>query len=118
MTRNILVYLSGPITARHGYSIEQNTAAAVGVYLDLLSHGVPCFCPHLSGAFPSAFQLPYEVWLEYDFAIIDRCTHILMLDRWETSAGAVRELEYAQRMGKTVVTYDQLMAAYCSKVVA
>lgn len=98
--RECFVYLSGPITAKHGYSIEENVAAAVRVYLDCLKAGIPTFCPHLSAAFPSAHaDVPYEAWMDYDFAVIDRCTHVLMLPRWAASAGAVREMEYAKAKG-------------------
>lgn len=99
MKRDVFVYLSGPITAKHGYSVEQNVASAVKVYLRCLRLGIPAFCPHLSGAFPSAFEIDYETWLAYDFAVIDRCTHVVMLPRWQSSAGAVREREYAQQRG-------------------
>ncbi len=107
----MFVYLSGPITAKHGYSVEENTAAAVKVYLDLMTRGIWSFCPHLSAAFPSAFNVDYEIWMAYDLAVIDRCTHILMLPRWETSAGAVRERDYAIQQGKTVTSLDGLLAS-------
>ncbi len=105
----MFVYLSGPITAKHGYSVEENIAAAVKVYLDLMGRGIWSFCPHLSAAFPSSFQIDYEQWIAYDFAVIDRCSHVLMLPRWETSAGAVRERDYAIAHGKTITSYDGLI---------
>lgn len=108
---DVFVYLSGPITAKHGYTVEENAAAAVKVYLDLLSRGVWSFCPHLSAGFPSAFAIDYETWIAYDFAVIDRCTHVLMLPRWETSSGAVREREYALSHGKIITSYEGLLAA-------
>lgn len=109
MNGRVFAYLSGPITANHGFTIEENVASAVKVYLDCLRRGLPVFCPHLSGAFPSAFEVDYETWLAYDFAVIERCTHVLMLPRWETSAGAVRELEHAKTRGLSVVyTVDEL----------
>jgi hypothetical protein len=104
------VYLSGPITAKHGFTVEENTAAAVKVHLDLISRGIWNFCPHLSAAFPSAFSVDYETWMRYDLAVIDRCTHIVMLPRWETSDGAVRERDYAISKGKTVTSVEGLLA--------
>ena len=91
----VLVYLSGPITAAHGYSVEQNVASAVAVYFDCIRRGIPAFAPQMGAAFPEAFDIGYEQWMAYDFAVIDRCTHMLMLPRWETSPGAVREKDYA-----------------------
>jgi hypothetical protein len=98
MRRDVLVYISGPMTARDGFTIEENVAAGLRVFLELLDAGIPAYCPHLSGAFPSAWSaIAWERWLAYDYAIIDRCTHVLMLPRWESSTGARAEREYATR---------------------
>lgn len=111
MRRDMFVYLSGPMTAKHGYSVEENVAAGVKVFLELLALGVPCHSPHLSGAFPSAWTaLTWEQWIAYDYAVIDRCTHVLMLPRWETSAGAIAEREYGIAAGKTVTSLEAMRA--------
>jgi len=103
--RDVFVYISGPMTAKHGFTVEENVAAGLRVFLDALKRGIPVFCPHLSGAFPSAWSdVPWDRWLDYDLAVIDRCTHVLMLPRWETSAGALKEREYAVSIGKPVIT--------------
>lgn len=97
MRHDVLVYISGPMTAKDGRTIEQNTADGVAVYLDLLRLGIPAFSPHVGGAFPSAWTaLTHQQWIEYDFAVIDRCTHMLMMERWETSTGARLEYDYAR----------------------
>jgi hypothetical protein len=103
MVKNVFVYISGPMTPKHGFTIEENIAAGARVYWDLLQRGIPAFCPHLSGAFPTAWSvLPHADWLAYDFAVIDRCTHVLMMPRWETSTGAVEERAYAETRGLPV----------------
>jgi len=104
MRRDIFIYISGPMTAKHGYTIEENVAAGLRIYLDCLKAGLPAFSPHLGGAFPSAWEVSWETWLEYDLAVIDRCTHVLMMPRWEMSAGAIRERTYALEIGKPVIT--------------
>lgn len=113
MRRDVFVYISGPMTAKHGFTIEENVAAGVRVYLDCLARGIPAFCPHLSGAFPSAWTaLDWETWLNYDLAVIDRCTHVLLMPRWQQSAGAVKEHAYAVSKGKSVITsIDELSVA-------
>lgn len=104
MRDDLFVYLSGPMTAKNGVTMEENVAAGLRVHLDLLNRGIPNFCPQLSGAFPSAWvDVPYDRWLEFDLRVIDRCTHVLMLPRWELSKGALIEKAYAERLGKPVV---------------
>lgn len=104
MRSDLFVYISGPMTPKHGYTIEDNVAAGARVYWDLLQRGIPAFCPHLSGIFPTAWSLlPHEQWLEYDYRVIDRCTHVLLMPRWETSTGARAEKSYAESQGKIVV---------------
>lgn len=108
MRPDLFVYLSGPMTAKGGFTVEENVAAGVRVYLDLLKRGIACFCPHLSGAFPSAWtDVSWEHWLLYDCAVIDRCTHVVLLPRWEHSAGAQKEREYAELRGIPVLTLDE-----------
>ena len=105
MRKDLFVYISGPMTAKDGRTVEDNVADGLRVYWELLSHGIPAFCPHLSGAFPTAWSLlPHEQWLAYDYAVIDRCTHVLLMPRWASSAGARLEKSYAESIGKPVVT--------------
>jgi hypothetical protein len=103
MRRDLCVYLSGPLTGAHGYTTEENIAAALRVFLDCIRQGIPAFCPHLGGAFPSAWAVDYEQWIAYDLAMIGRCTHVLLLPRWDTSPGACREVAYAQARGTPIV---------------
>lgn len=98
MRRDVLVYLSGPMTqyADDGPTIEQNLAAAIAEHHRLLRAGVPNICPHLSGLAPSAWTaLTPEQWLDYDEVIINHCTHMLMLPHWQLSKGARHEWQYA-----------------------
>jgi hypothetical protein len=92
------------MTAKDGRTVEQNTADGVAAYLACLRAGIPAFSPHLSGAFRFAWaDVPYQTWLDYDFAVIDRCTHVCMLPRWETSTGATAERQYALDNGIPVL---------------
>ena len=100
--RDLFVYLSGPMTAAHGYRVEDNVAAGLRVFCDCVARGIPAFSPHLSGAFTS--NISWAHWLKYDCAVIDRCTHVLLLPRWETSPGAVAERDYALSIGTPVIT--------------
>ena len=104
MRRDLLVYLSGPMTAAFGHTIEDNVASGVRVFLTCIAAGIPAISPQLSGAFPSAWTaVSWETWIAYDCAVIDRCSHVLMLPRWETSKGARFERDYALSRGTPVV---------------
>ena len=105
MRSDVLVYLSGPITPAHGYTVEQNATFALTVYYDCLRAGIPAFCPHAAALDPASFAIDCETWMAYDFAMIDRCTHMLMLPRWAESKGAIREANYATLRGMCVF-YD------------
>lgn len=103
MRKDILVYLSGPISPLPDYSVEINVAVALDSFLKLTQMGIPSFCPHLTAIFPSAHNIPYEMWMEYDYAVINRCSHMLLLPRWESSRGAIMEKQYADSLGMPVV---------------
>ena len=104
--RDLFVYLSGPITAADS---DDNVAAGVRVFFDCVARGIPAYSPHLSGAFPS--NISWAHWLKYDCAVIDHCTHVLMLPRWETSTDARIERDYARTIGTPVITsLDELEA--------
>ena len=47
MRTDLFVYISGPMTAKHGYTVEENVAAGLRIFLDCLKRGVE---PETSGA--------------------------------------------------------------------
>jgi hypothetical protein len=103
MRRDVFVYISGPMTPKHGFTAEQNVAEGVKTYIEVLKLGFPAFCPHLSGLFPSAWtDIRWETWIDYDLAVIERCTHVLMMPRWIESVGAVKEREFAIERKKPI----------------
>jgi hypothetical protein len=104
MTDRMVVYLSGPITPKGGRLAEENALAGLRVHLELVRRGIVNFCPQLAAAFPSAWtDVSYANWLSFDFAVIECCSHMLMLPGWESSAGAGLEKLHAERLGKRVV---------------
>lgn len=110
MRPDALVYISGPLTPKNNRSLEANVAAAVTAYLQLIAAGIPAFCPHLSAIAPGAFDIDYEAWMAYDLAVLDRCTHVLTLDGWKDSAGALREVARAHEKGIPVCSAAEVFS--------
>lgn len=103
MRSDVFVYLAGPVTPQQGYTAEDNVASALKVYWECLRAGIPAFCPQMSGAFPTTFSIEYDIWIDYSYQVIKRCTHLLMLPRWQESSGAKLEFEYANQIQIPVV---------------
>ena len=101
MRNDVLVYISGPITAKDGFTLEENVAAGVQLFLQLTARVIPAFCPHLCGTFA---DITWARWMEYDLAVLPRCTHILLLPRWWRSRGARAEVACAIGHDLTVLT--------------
>lgn len=114
MRSDLLVYISGPISPKNGRSVEANVAAALAVYLELTRLGIPSICVHLGAMFPSCHAaLSYDQWMALDFALIDHCTHVLVIDGWRESSGAVQECEYANERR---IPIAQSVAELCEMV--
>lgn len=109
MDKDILVYIAGPIAPANGYTVEQNIARGIEYFMKFSRLGIPSFLPHMAAAFPKTSELAYNTLMEYDFRIIDRCTHIFMMPDWALSKGAVMEFNYALANGLPVLLYwDQV----------
>ena len=86
------VYISGPITGVENYLFNFNKAEE---YLKGLGYNV---------INPAKFnsilpELDYEQYMKVDFALLDLCDSIYMLDGWRDSKGANREYGYALGKG-------------------
>jgi hypothetical protein len=110
-----VIYLSGPITARYGRTIEQHIDVARAVYLRFVRAGVPVYCPHLEAAHVDAQAVPYEDWLRYDFEVLEHCRAILTLPNWEESKGAVREVSHAITLGIPVFHHEAEALAFAQR---
>ena len=105
MMKGVLVYISGPISPSNGLIVERNVVNALEVFFDLSRRRIPAFCPHIQAIYPSAHQIDYRLWMDYDLAVIDRCTHMLMLENFRESKGALEEMAYAVKI-KIPIAYS------------
>lgn len=91
------VYISGPITGVKDYDLvfmkaHEKLKLMGKDVLDLVD-----MTKYLTA------QLEYETYMKLAFALIDDADEIYMIEGWERSAGANRELGYAIGKGKKVI---------------
>lgn len=93
-----VAYISGPYRAPTIRGIVENIRRAEAVALEYWRQGYAVICPHLNTRlFDGA--CPDETWLAGDLVILERCDVIVMIPRWENSAGALAELNHARELG-------------------
>lgn len=91
------VYLAGPMS--QGDQIV-NVRDAILDAERLRRAGYVVFLPHLSIAYRLVSPLPYEAWMEQDFAWIRRCDALVR--RLGPSSGSDREVDFARSLGLPV----------------
>ena len=90
------IFVSGRYRAKTESEKAGNIWHAVRVSVRLWELGWYAFCPHANTAhFDNYSKLPPEAYLEGDIAFLKCCEGIFMLEGWEQSVGARRELEVA-----------------------
>lgn len=108
----LYIYLAGPMSADTQEGIDANLLKHQAAFDALSDLGHYVFSPGLSSGHllmprrtQSAAEVTdeYDKWLRIDFAWLDKCDAIFLLDGWEDSHGARREWKYAQEHGKQVI---------------
>ena len=90
------VYISGPIAGVENYKEKFSEAAG---RMQAAGHEVinPA---ELNDIFPF---MEYEEFMKIDFALLEMCDAILILEGWEHSKGTEREYHYAKAKGIKVM---------------
>ena len=99
-----VAYVVGPYRADTINGVAQNIQKSRDVALRLWKLGYAAICPHSNTAFFDG-ACPDSVWLEGDIEILKRCDLVVLVDGWENSAGARREVEVAAAHG--IPIYDE-----------
>lgn len=100
----IKVYLSGKMTGLEKSEYEKIFEVAENHYLSCGFLVInPC---HLSEIVLSENpDATYEDFMREDLKVLAGCTHIALLENWETSEGAKREKAEAERLGLEIMYY-------------
>lgn len=98
------IYLSGKMTGLEKEVYEKNFQQAELFYracgYDVVN---PC---HISAeVLKNKPNADYEDFMKADLKALADCSHIAMLEGWETSCGAKRELKEARKLGLVVVYF-------------
>lgn len=93
-----VAYVAGPYRADTIYGVAQNIQKARDVALRLWKLGYAAICPHSNTAFFDG-ACDDSVWLSGDLEILRRCDFVVVLDGWERSEGATKEVQIANIHG-------------------
>lgn len=99
-----VVYLSGKMTGLEA-SVYQEKFRNAELFYRACGYEVVNPCNLSEIVLQRNPNATYEDFLREDFKAISGCTHIAMLEGWETSAGARREKAEAERLGLEVMYY-------------
>ena len=100
----IIVYLSGKMTGLPESEYTENFRNAEMFYLACGYEVVnPCNISEI--ILKRKPDASYEDFMREDFKAISGCTHIAMLEGWESSPGARREKAEAERLGLEIMFY-------------
>ena len=100
----IIVYLSGKMTGLTESVYKENFRNAEMFYRACGYEVVnPCNLSEI--VLQRNPDASYEDFMREDFKAISGCTHIALLEGWETSTGAKREKAEAERLGLEVMYY-------------
>lgn len=100
----MLIYTAGPYSASAGAgTVLDNIGRSAEIAARLWDMGYTVICPHMNTAgFENLTSLSNKEFVDRDLEIVERCSGIVMLPRWQQSRGAVRELEHARKHGLQV----------------
>ena len=96
----MLVYVSGPYTAKTHDEISANIQAAREVAIKLWEMGHTALCPHLNTAhFEVDCKATYDQYMAGDFTLLSVCDAMVVLPGHEKSRGTNMEIDYAKEHG-------------------
>lgn len=101
--KDSVVYIAGKYLGNEPHETNENIKHAKNAMLKLTREGWMVYCPHMNSAhFEVYHDIPNSFWYRHGEEMLSRCDGIYMLEGWEDSKGAVRELELALDLGLKV----------------
>ena len=99
-----IVYVAGRYTGGTPAEVDGYIGQARQLMAELVRRGYTVICPHSNFAHFERIlpEIPYGVWLEHCFRLINVCSAVVVHPNWVHSSGAKREVAYARGQGKAV----------------
>ena len=94
------IYVSGKMTGLSKRQILKKFNKAESL---LTKKGFSVMNPAVAYYMKNIKDFSYDDWLKIDFAMLDACDAIYMLNNYEDSLGAQKELDYAIKNKKAVI---------------
>lgn len=117
----MIIFISGPYTAKTRQEIKQNIRKAEDLAEKVLLLGLVPVIPHKNTSFfdeRDAFKSwEHNDWIErYCIPLLTRCDAILLTEGWENSKGAISEVLWAKE-NKMPIFYniEELEESICHK---
>jgi hypothetical protein len=103
----IIVYLSGKMTGLEESEYKENFRNAE-IFYRACGYEVVNPCNLSEVVLKRKPDATYEDFMQEDFKAISGCTHIALLEGWESSPGARRERAEAERLGLEIMFYKAI----------
>lgn len=98
-----ILFICGPGKGKDDEEARRNIANAGNMALGLWDAGYPTICPHLNTIGFSGKISDEELLYEGYLRILEVCTLVVLLPRWETSKGARAEVKRAKELGIPII---------------
>jgi len=98
---SLLVYVAGPYRAPTISGVRANIERARAVAEQLWAAGYPTVCPHLNTALMDGIASDV-VFLAGAKLMLERCDRMVLVQRWNKSAGTRAEVGYAISRGLAI----------------
>lgn len=103
-----LVYVGGPYRGKCEWDVKQNIRRAEDIGAELWSYGFVPIVPHLNtNFFGGAYDLPDDVWLKGDFAIVKVCHKLVAIPGWNRSKGTQNEIVEADKYNIPIYFWEE-----------
>jgi hypothetical protein len=109
------VYIAGPISGDSVIDILDNLRTGMQVSYDVVKAGFAPVTPFHNFLFSLTGPMTLKEYYDYTLALVCVCNAVLLVDGWQTSSGALREVEKAKKQGIPVFESLEALQKWSSR---